>query len=126
MSSDKSVLLVTDVLFLGGIEEEVADGCNEGVNTHGDVCEKEICPRSRGEAFGLELGVVDNDASDKAEEEGKDEANYVFVVHSESPLFIDYIVGTTLRACIKDDAPGCSLHIISQNQRYVNKILNFF
>jgi hypothetical protein len=122
----KSALLVTDVLILSGIEEEVADGSNEGVNTKSEVCKKEVCPRSGGEAFGLELGVVDDDASDKAEEEGKDEANYVFVVHSESPFFIDYIVGTALRACIKDDAPGCSLHIISQNQRYVNKILKFF
>ena len=85
MSSDKSVLLVTDVLFLGGIEEEVADGCNEGVNTHGEVSKKEICPRSRGEAFGLELGVVDDDASDEAEEEGQDKANYVLVVHGKSP-----------------------------------------
>ena len=88
----KSVLLVTDVLILSGIEEEVADGSNEGVNTKSDVSEKEIRPRSGGKAFGLQLGVVDDDASDKAEEEGKDEANYVFGVHSESPLFIDYIV----------------------------------
>lgn len=111
----KSVLLVTDVLILSGIEEEVADGSNEGVNAKSDVSEKEIRPRSGGEAFGLELGVVDDDASDKAEEEGQDKANYVFVVHGKSPLFIDYIVVTTLRACIKDNALGCSLHIISQN-----------
>ena len=81
----KSVLLVTDVLFLGGIEEEVADGSNEGVNTKSEVCKKEVCPRSRGKAFGLELGVVDDDASDKAEEEGQDKANYVFGVHGKSP-----------------------------------------
>ena len=81
----KSVLLVTDVLILGGIKEEVADRSNEGVNTHSDVGKKEICPRSGGEAFGLELGVVDDDASDEAEEEGQDKANYVFGVHGDSP-----------------------------------------
>ena len=74
----KSVLLVTDVLFLGGIEEEVADGSNEGVNTKSDVSEKEIRPRSGGKAFGLQLGVVDDDASDKAEEEGKQKARAAF------------------------------------------------
>ena len=80
--SDQLVLLVTDVLILSGIEEEVADRSNEGVNTHSDVGKKEICPGSRGEAFGLELGVVDDDASDETEEEGQQKADDVFVVHS--------------------------------------------
>lgn len=44
--SDQSVLLVTDVLVLSGIEEEVADRSNEGVNTHSDIGEKEVCPGS--------------------------------------------------------------------------------
>ena len=80
--SDQLVLLVADVLVLSGIEEEVADRSNEGVNTHSDVGKKEICPRSRGEALGLELGVVDDDASDETEEEGQQKADDVLVVHS--------------------------------------------
>ena len=80
--SDRLVLLVTDVLILGGIEEEVADSSNERINSEGEISEKEVSPRSRGEAFGLELGVVDDDASDETEEEGQQKADDVFVVHS--------------------------------------------
>ena len=98
----KSVLLVTDVLILSGIEEEVADGSNEGVNTKSDVSEKEIRPRSGGKAFGLQLGVVDDDAADPTKEEGQQETDDVLGIHDKSPFEIElffYIITHAVIYC---------------------------
>jgi hypothetical protein len=84
-SNGRSSLLVADVLILGGVEEQVADGSNQGVNTKGYVGKQEVCPRSGGEAFGLEGRVVDDDTTDKAEEKRQQKANNVLVIHSDSP-----------------------------------------
>ena len=67
----RSVLCVTDVLLLCGIEGKVADGCNDRIDTAGEDTEEKICKGSTGVTFGLECRVVDDDATDPAEEEGK-------------------------------------------------------
>ena len=74
-------LEVTDVLFLGRIKEKVADRSNEGVDTEGDGAENEVSPRSGGVAFGLEGGVVDDNAANPTEEEGKKETDELVVVN---------------------------------------------
>jgi hypothetical protein len=80
-SNGRSSLLVADVLILGGVEEQVADGSNQGVNTKGYVGEQEISPGSGGKAFGLQGRVVNDDTSDKAEEKGQKKTNDVLVIH---------------------------------------------
>jgi hypothetical protein len=79
-SNGRSSLLVADVLILGGVEEQVADGSNQRVNTKGYVGEDEVSPRSGSEAFGLQGRVVDDDTSDKAEEKGQKKTNDVLVI----------------------------------------------
>ena len=76
-------LAIADVLFLVGIEGQVADGSNQGINAHGQEGQPEIGAGSAGVAFGLEGSVVDDDASDKAQEEGQQEANHIVVIHDE-------------------------------------------
>lgn len=77
----KSVLDVTDVLFLGGIKEKVADGSNERINAEGDDAEEEVSQSSGGITFGLQRGVVDDKATDPTEEEGQQEADELVVVN---------------------------------------------
>jgi hypothetical protein len=69
-------LYVTNVLFFGRIKEKVADGSNEAVDTESDVTENEVSPASGGVTFGLEAGVVDDDATDPTKEESEQETNY--------------------------------------------------
>ena len=81
----ESVLLVADVLGLSGVEHQVADRSDEGINAAGDVAEDNISAGARGVTFGLQRGVVDNKASDPAEEEGQEETNDL-VVHGDFSL----------------------------------------
>ena len=75
------VLLVADISFLGGIEGQVADGSNQGVDTEGQVGQNEVCPGSGGVALGLEGSVVDDEATNEAQEEGQQETNQVLITH---------------------------------------------
>lgn len=84
-AKDQSILSVADILVLGGIKGQVADGSNQRINTHRQIGEDEVSPRSGGKAFGLEGGVVDDDATDEAEEKGQQKANEFVVIHSKSP-----------------------------------------
>ena len=86
----KLVLLVADVSFLSGIENQVADGSNQGVDTAGDVTQNQVCPSSGGVACGLQGGMVDDQAADPAQEEGQQEANQIVVIHNASPPFSNY------------------------------------
>ena len=86
----KLVLLVADVSFLSGIESQVADGSDQGVDTAGDVTQNQVCPSSGGVACGLQGGVVDDQATDPAQEEGQQEANQIVVIHNASPPFSIY------------------------------------
>ena len=81
----RSVLLVADVLCLGGVKDQVADGSDQRIKSEGEVGKNEVSPRSGGESFGFERGMVDDNAADKSEEEGQQKADKVFVVHSKSP-----------------------------------------
>ena len=66
----KELLLnVTDVLFLVGIEGEVADRCYQAVDTKGDHSQEDVSQRSRLKACGLKRGVIDHKASDPSQEE---------------------------------------------------------
>jgi hypothetical protein len=83
------VLLVADVLFLGGIEGQVADGSNENVNTAGDVTQNDVCTGSGGVSLGLEAGVIDDKAAEPTQEEGQQKANEsVVIFHFVSPFNI--------------------------------------
>lgn len=64
-------LFVANVLFVSGIELEVADRSNEGVNTKSEECEPEVSTGSAGIAFGLKTGVIDNDATNPTKEESE-------------------------------------------------------
>jgi len=76
-----SVFLVADVLFLGGIEREVADGSDENVDSHSDDSEAEVGAGSAGESLGLERSVVDDERAKPSEEEGQQEAYEIVVVY---------------------------------------------
>ena len=74
-------LEVTDVAFLAGVELEVADRCNEHVDTAGDATKEKVCKGSGLPSLGLKRGVVDDKATDPAKEESEKETNQVIVVH---------------------------------------------
>lgn len=52
-----SVLLVTDVLLLGGIEGEVADGSDQRIDAEGNDTQKQVSTGSAGVAGGLQGGT---------------------------------------------------------------------
>ena len=84
-AKDRLILSVADILVLGGIKGQVADGSNQRINTHRQIGENEISPRSGGKAFGLEGGVVDDNATNEAEEKRQQKTNEFVVIHSKSP-----------------------------------------
>ena len=67
----KLVLLVTDILFLRGIKEDVADRSNKTVNSECDRCKEDVAACSGGISFGLERSVVDYKATDPTKEKCK-------------------------------------------------------
>ena len=96
------ILLVTDISLLSRIEHQVADGSYQGVDTHGQVGQQEVGPGSGGVALGLQGGVVDDQAADKAQEEGQQETNQLVVIHEECPPFSkDYLYCNILFIFVK-------------------------
>ena len=83
-SANQSVLFVTDVLSLCRIKDQIANGCNQTVNTKGDRGQEDVRQSSGRIALGLQAGVVDDQASDPTEEEGKQETNEIVVIHGVS------------------------------------------
>ena len=77
----KLIFLITNSLALGRIEDEVAYGCYKSVNSKRNHREKEIRKSSRGISRGLQIGMIDNKASDPPKEKCKKKANKIFVVH---------------------------------------------
>ena len=70
-------LLVADVLGLGSVKEQIADGCNQRINVEGDVTQDEVQPGSGHPTLGLQRSAVDDDAADPTQEEGQKEADDV-------------------------------------------------
>ena len=85
-------LYVTNVLFFGRIKEKVADGSNEGIDTESNVTENEVSPASGGVTFGLEAGVVDDDATDPTKEESEQETNYFVGINGVYYIVVGVVV----------------------------------
>ena len=75
------ILLVADVTISSGIEEQVADGSDQGVNAKGNHCGPEVSAGSAGVAFGLQAGMVDDEAADPTQEESQQKTNNVIGIH---------------------------------------------
>ena len=69
---------VADIFGLAGIEEQIANGCNEGVNTKSKISQNKIRPGSGSESYRLKRSVVDDKASNPSKEEGEKKANEIF------------------------------------------------
>ena len=69
---------VADISGLAGIEEQIADRSNEGVNTKSKISKDEIRPSSGSESYRLKRSVVDDKASYPTEEKCKKKANEIF------------------------------------------------
>lgn len=81
------VLLVADVLVLGGVEGQVADGSHDLVNSAGYDCEQDVAAGTGRPTLCLQGRVVDDETSDPSEEEGQEEACEILVFHGvNSPL----------------------------------------
>ena len=76
---ERLILLVADVLLLSGIKGQVADGSNQAVDTEGDHGQEDVSAGSTGEAFGLQGGVVDDQAADPTQEKGQQETDEIVV-----------------------------------------------
>ena len=77
--ANRSVLFVADVLSLGGIKGQIADGRHQTVNAKGDHGQKDVRQRSGRVALRLQAGMIDDQASDPAQEKGEQETNEVIV-----------------------------------------------
>lgn len=81
------VLLVADVLVLGGVEGQVADGSHDLVNSAGYDCEQDVAAGAGRPTLCLQGRVVDDETSDPSEEEGQEEACEILVFRGvNSPL----------------------------------------
>ena len=76
-----SVFLVTDILFLCGIECQVADRRNKTVDTKRYERKENIRQCSGRIAFGFKGGVIDHDAADPTQEERQKKTNEIIVIH---------------------------------------------
>ena len=74
-------LQITDVLFLVGIKEEVADGSNQGIDPHGKEAKEEIQTGSGSKTIRPQRRVVDDQAANPTQQEGQQKTNYIFIVH---------------------------------------------
>ena len=74
-------LEVANVLFLGGVKAQIADGGNQAVQTEGDQRQEEVSGGSAGVAFGLQRRVVNDEAADETQEEGQQKTNQIVVGH---------------------------------------------
>jgi hypothetical protein len=84
-----SILLVADVLGLGGIKEQVADGGNQTVDTKGNNGEQNVATGSGGVALGLQGRMVDNKAADPTQKEGQKKADEIVVVIHDADSFLE-------------------------------------
>ena len=91
MGSDRSILLVTDVLRLSGIEHQIEYRCNEAVNSAGYDRKEEVATGSRGKAFGLKRTVVDDDTADESQEKCQQKTNKFGVIHDKTPFIYEKI-----------------------------------
>ena len=83
------VLLVTDVLSLSGIKEQVANRSYQRIDTKGQVRKEEIQTGSGGISCGLQRSVVDDDATDPTQEKSQKETDEIVVVfHCHGSPFI--------------------------------------
>ena len=79
----KLVLLVANVLFLIGIESQVADRSHQTVDTTGNHGQEDVGTSSAGKAFGLQGGMIDNQATDPAQEKSQQKTNQIIVIHCD-------------------------------------------
>ena len=68
---EKLIFLVTDVGCLCGVKHQVEDGCYQPIDSEGDHRQENVSQSSGGVAFGLQIGMVDNNATDPAKEKGE-------------------------------------------------------
>lgn len=81
------VLLVADVLGLGGVEGQVADGSHELVDSEGHDCKQDVAAGAGCPTLCLQGRAVDDETSDLSEEESQEEACEILVFHwVNSPL----------------------------------------
>ena len=81
------VLLIADVLGLGGVEGQVADGSHELVDSEGHDCKQDVAAGAGCSTLCLQGRVVDDETSDPSEEESQEEACEILVFHwGNSPL----------------------------------------
>lgn len=83
------VLLVADVLGLGGVEGQVADGSHDLVDSEGHDCKQDVAAGAGCPTLYLQGRVVDDETSDPSEEESQEEACEILVS-----------IGLTLLYCI--------------------------
>ena len=81
------VLLVADVLGLGGVEGQVADGSHDLVDSEGHDCKQDVAAGAGCPTLYLQGRVVDDETSDPSEEESQEEACEILVFRwVNSPL----------------------------------------
>jgi hypothetical protein len=83
----ESILFVADISLLGGIKEQIADRCNQSVDTKGNNREENVRQSSRRITLRFQRGVVDDNASDPTQEKGQQKTNEIVVIHYRSPFF---------------------------------------
>ena len=79
------VLLIADVLGLGGVKSEVADSRNKTVDTASNHRKEDVCACSGCVSFGLKRGVVDDKASYPTKEKCEQKAYEIVVVFHKAP-----------------------------------------
>jgi len=84
---------VADVGVLAGIEDQVANRSNQLVDTKGNNAQEEVGKRSGSPTLGFEGGMVDNQTTDKAQEEGKQKTNDIVVVFHLNVLLFFLFLG---------------------------------
>jgi hypothetical protein len=90
LKARKSILFVTDILFLCRIKGKIADRCNQGVDSASNITQNDISPGSGRITLGLERGMVDDQAADPTQEKGQKKANEIVVVHFMSLQVVKY------------------------------------
>ena len=78
---EKLVLLVANVGCLVGIEGQVADGSNQAIDAEGHHGQEEVCCGSAGVALGLQRSMIDDQATNPAQEESQQKTNQIVVIH---------------------------------------------
>ena len=87
-NSQLLVFLIADVLGLGGVKGQVANGGNQAIDAKGNQGEEDVGAGSAGVSLRLEAGVIDNDTADPAQEERQKKAYQIFVIHFENSFHV--------------------------------------